>query len=377
MGSELVQPDTRLVVTRDTGTIFFIFHKMIFVLLISVVTQKNFALFQKTHTQHFVFIDDSTYCNGSDGSLFTVGEHYLISMVTTSGQATVEAADIIVVVDESGSMIGEHKWLEQLIFELENSLRLAGVGVNTINPNMYALVGFARDEDDARGGVVIQDLGTTQEFVSALTQLTLTGIFEDGYSGIDVALRNVSTRPDTAKQMILVTDEHRSVLNFRLSKERIFKQLQMEGFKLNVVVNQGFQSNVGTSYVMGIDSTGMGYMYDSSSPRLYSSVAGGRINAIKSFKSTNEDYVEPALRLGGGAWDLNLLRLNEKITAAFTNAFVHVKVEETLSTFRACFHCTCGQPKSQCVQTIIPLHQCKGLVEDGKHLHLHLIQFMT
>ena len=289
-------------------------------------------------------------------------------MVTTTRQGTAEAADVIIIVDESGSMIGEHQWLERLVYELENSLQLAGVGINASNPNMYALVGFARGEDTARGGVVIQELGSTQQFVSALKQLTLTGIFEDGYSGIDVALRNIRTRPGTAKQMILVTDEHRGVLNFRLSKADITEQLRVEGFKLNVVVNQGFEADVGTGVsVMGIDSAGMGYVYNSSTPYLYSSVAGGRANVIKSFRSTNEDYVEPALQLGGGAWDLNLLRLDEKMTTAFTNAFVHVKVEETLSTFRACFCCSCGQPVSQCTQTVIPLHQCRGLVEDGKH----------
>ena len=296
-------------------------------------------------------------------------------MVTTTGQGTAEAADVIVVVDESGSMIGEHRWLGQLVNELENSLQLAGVGTNTSKPNLYALVGFARDDDSARGGVVIQDLGSTQQFASALKQLTLTGIFEDGYSGMDVALREISTRPGTAKQMILVTDEHRGVLNYRLSKADIIKQLQMDGFKLNVVVNQGFESDVGTSTVMGMDSSGMGYVFNSSVPNLYSPVGGARASVVKSFQSTNEDYVEPALQLGGGAWDLNLLRLDKKMTTAFTNAFVHVKVEETLSTFRRCFHCTCGQPKSQCIQTTVPLHQCNGLVKDGKHLLLQLKHF--
>ena len=291
-------------------------------------------------------------------------------MVTTTGQGTVEAADVIIVVDESGSMIGEHQWLQRLVFELENSLQVAGVGINATTPNMYALVGFARDDDTARGGMVIQDLGTTQQFVSALEQLTLTGIFEDGYSGIDIALRNVPTRPGTAKQMILVTDEHRGILNFRLSKADIIERLRMQGFKLNVVVNQYFEADVNTGSVMGIDSSGMGYVYNSSTPNLYSTVAGGRASVEMSFSSTNEDYVEPALQLGGGAWNLNLLRLDEKMTTAFTNAFVHVKVEETLSMFKACLRCTCGQPTSQCVPTTIPLHQCGGLVEDGKQLLL-------
>ena len=286
-------------------------------------------------------------------------------MDTTARLGLLEAADIIFVVDESGSMIGEHKWLRQLVFELENSLRLAEVGSSPTHPNMYALVGFARDEDSARGGVIIQDLGTPQQLVSALEQLTLTGIFEDGYSGIDVALQGISTRPGTAKQLILVTDEHRGVLNFRLSRETIARQLQRDGFKLNVVVNQGFEA--GDRHIMGIDSAGMGYLYNSSDSKLYTQVVGGRADISSGFKSTNEDYVELALQLGGGAWDLNLLRADQNVTTAFTNAFVSVKIEEIVSTFRACFRCYCGSSNSQCIRTIIPLSQCGGPIVDGKN----------
>lgn len=310
--------------------------------------------------------NDAIRCNDSGGALYSVGEQYLVAMDTTARLGLLEAADIIFVVDESGSMIGEHQWLKQLVFELENSLRLARVGSNPSHPNMYALVGFARDEDSARGGILIQDLGTPQQLVSALEQLTLTGIFEDGYSGIDVALRSISARPGTAKQIILVTDEHRNVLNFRLSRENIAGQLQRDGFKLNVVVNQAFEA--GDTRVMGIDSTGMGYLYNSSDPTLYTKVVNGHADMNKSFKSTNEDYVELALQLGGGAWDLNLLRVDQNTTTAFTNAFVSVKIEEIVSTFRACFRCRCESSNSQCIRTVIPLGQCRGLIVNGKNM---------
>ena len=329
-------------------------------------------LFKQTYPQQLCFThyplfccvaDDTIRCNDTGGAQFSVGEQYLIAMDTTARLGLLEAADIVFIVDESGSMLGEHKWLRQLVFELENSLRLAEVGTSPSHPNMYALVGFARDEDNARGGVVIQDLGTPQQLVSALEQLTLTGIFEDGYSGIDVALRNVSIRPGTAKQTILITDEHRNVLNFHLSRESITRELQRDGFKLNVVVNQRFEAE--DRRIMGIDSTGMGYLYNFSDSKLYSQVDKGHADISKGFKSTNQDYVEPALQLGGGAWDLNLLRVDESVTTAFTNAFVSVKIEEIVSTFRACFSCNCGLPNSQCIRTIIPLSQCKGPV-DGK-----------
>ncbi len=46
-------------------------------------------------------------------------------------------ADVVFVVDESGSMEGEHAWLENMVLELDAELQARGIG-----PNRYLLVGF-------------------------------------------------------------------------------------------------------------------------------------------------------------------------------------------------------------------------------------------
>ena len=46
-------------------------------------------------------------------------------------------ADVVLVVDESGSMQGEHDWIEDMIPALEEALLARGIG-----PNRYAIVGF-------------------------------------------------------------------------------------------------------------------------------------------------------------------------------------------------------------------------------------------
>jgi RHS repeat-associated protein len=46
-------------------------------------------------------------------------------------------ADVVFVVDESGSMQGEHAWLENMVLELDAELQAHGIG-----PNRYLLVGF-------------------------------------------------------------------------------------------------------------------------------------------------------------------------------------------------------------------------------------------
>src|SRR5262249_24039371 len=44
---------------------------------------------------------------------------------------------VVFVVDESGSMEGEHAWLENMVLELDAELQAHGIG-----PNRYLLVGF-------------------------------------------------------------------------------------------------------------------------------------------------------------------------------------------------------------------------------------------
>jgi Mg-chelatase subunit ChlD len=50
-------------------------------------------------------------------------------MIATSGTAlATPAADVIFVVDESGSMSGEHAWLGTMVASMEANLIAAGVG---------------------------------------------------------------------------------------------------------------------------------------------------------------------------------------------------------------------------------------------------------
>jgi len=60
---------------------------------------------------------------------------------TTTGpgdeELLVPSADVVFVVDESGSMGGEHAWISQMVSELESALEVQG-----INDNRFALVGY-------------------------------------------------------------------------------------------------------------------------------------------------------------------------------------------------------------------------------------------
>ncbi len=74
------------------------------------------------------------------------------------GQAGAEASgalDVIIVIDESGSMAGEQAFLADFIPDLEAGLLAAGVGTNPgTGPNQYGLVGFGSGTVDAQSFLV-------------------------------------------------------------------------------------------------------------------------------------------------------------------------------------------------------------------------------
>lgn len=279
------------------------------------------------------------------------------------GPASQAAADVIFVVDESGSMVMEHEWIRTEVLHLDTQFRERGVGVGN-RQNQFALVGFGRNSRDDITGIVLSQLTTPAQFINASNQLQLTGLVEDGYAAIDFALENIPTRSETAKIMILITDEDRSILRLDLSRETIEQSLRREGFILNAVVNQGFLSDPqdNTSHALGLDGNGTSYIIDQTDSNLFASRDGGTYNPNPAFGfgSTFRDYVQLAFATGGVAWDLNQLREQGLFAEAFTNAFTQVKVDEVMNVSRICFSCFCSLAGSQC--TRVDVEDCSGEV---------------
>lgn len=104
------------------------------------------------------------------------------------------SAIVVFVVDESGSMAGEHRWLGTAVTALEENLQQTGVG--NLVANRYALVGFAHT-GAVRGRVIPvgkngQHCGNASQLATALGNLQVDGKLEDGYSAINLALKGVS-----------------------------------------------------------------------------------------------------------------------------------------------------------------------------------------
>jgi hypothetical protein len=241
-----------------------------------------------------------------------------------------QSADIVTVVDESGSMTGEHTWLPGMIAALEGGLQAEGLGVSP-EFNQYGIVGFGTPSHDAYQGphqhlVSGNEWFSAGDYGSASPSFIASGGYEDGYDAINFALSTPTYRAGSATNIILVTDEDRDFgfpTNNNLTFAGMLQSLIDNNALLNVVVNASFRCGDGRT-ALGIDSAGNGYRADGSGG--FVACEGGVV--VGGFGSTVTDYVNLALASGGAAWDLNQLRAGGLTATSFTNAFIDIKVQE-------------------------------------------------
>jgi hypothetical protein len=247
--------------------------------------------------------------------------------VSTPHIYAADYADVIVVVDESGSMSGEHSWLPGMINSLESRLFSAGVGSGA-DANRYALVGYGKSGVGLEGRL-LANLGGTGAFGTAAGSLVTSGSTEDGYSGIDFAfdMLSGSFRAGAAVNVILVTDEDRDNTNAALTFASINSLLGSYNALLNAVVNNPFSGgNPVVGNALGISAGNLAYFADG----VGGFTSGGPAFIGNGAGTTETDYVDLALGTGGAAWDLNLLRAGGLTAQSFTAAFVDIKVGEII-----------------------------------------------
>ncbi|WP_254567807.1 vWA domain-containing protein [Oscillatoria sp. HE19RPO] len=250
--------------------------------------------------------------------------------LTPSAQAA-SFADFIFVVDESGSMSGEHSWLGQSIGELEFALRGKGVGVRS-EENRYGLIGFGGGYSGTSRSLSVGGnlFGSASELATATNSLVTNGAWEDGYSAIDYALNNYSFRDGAAVNFVLITDEDRDIRANSVNFNSILNGLQSKNALLNVVVNhQMFNGN--RQRAIGADAQGNAFIADGSGG--FTTTPNTGVSNSYSFGTTKTDYVNLAWATGnstisGAAWDLNLLRAGGKSAQSFTTAFSEIKATE-------------------------------------------------
>lgn len=242
------------------------------------------------------------------------------AMLLLAGRSVGQAAsfvDVVVVVDESGSMSAEHAWLPGMINALNTELVNLGYTVN------YGLFGFGSTANP--NGRTLLNAGTAAQFGTAASNLVTSGSSEDGYTALKFASDNYSFTVGAARNYILVTDEDRDVRVAANTYATTLALLTGQNALLNAVLNNPFTCATATSGVIGRTNS-TGYVANGSGgyTTCGSPVTGDGAN------NTETDYVPLALATGGAAWNLNILRAGGNSSLSFTDAFVDIKVQEII-----------------------------------------------
>lgn len=146
----------------------------------------------------FSFTCTTDACELRDGRKIFHGSsarNYSETKVEDLGTIPFSSAIVVMVVDESRSMIGEHRWLKTTLPALEKNLVGRGVGTQG-RANQYALVGFASPRHNRLGRVINvgpgRDCGSAEEVSTAMSRLRQDGRKEDGYAAIGMAFDRLS-----------------------------------------------------------------------------------------------------------------------------------------------------------------------------------------
>ncbi|MEZ6135208.1 MAG: putative Ig domain-containing protein [Pirellulaceae bacterium] len=165
--------------------------------------------------------------------------------------------------------------------------------------------------------------------------LEVTGGTEDGYWGIDYTIEQLEFRPHASRQIILLTDEDRDVVQNSITYDSLFGSLATANIGLHSIVSASYQDAGGTrGGALGFWATENDAGSDIA--RLFYADGNGGFEtldsddylAIGNDGTTVADYVELSAELGGSNWNIGLLRNSgTQNRSSFTSAFV-----TTLST---------------------------------------------
>ncbi|MBF7073465.1 putative Ig domain-containing protein [Glaciecola sp. MH2013] len=236
------------------------------------------------------------------------------------------SADVIVVIDESGSMRTEQAWITEAIPFLETELKANGIG-SEAQQNLFGLVGFGNRQVVPRS-INVGDglLGSESEFVTAAANLVTSGGTEDGWRGIEFALSEYERRNGAVVNIILVTDEDRDNTLSSITYQTVLDNLNENRALLNAVLRVNIQCEDGTQ-ALGMDAFGNGYVADGSG----SFLVCANPSATNGAGSTIANYVDLAIENGGAVWDLSFLRNGGLNAESFTEALLAIKVDEILN----------------------------------------------
>lgn len=233
--------------------------------------------------------------------------------IATANQALAADVNLVFVVDESGSMSGEHAWLPGFTSQLETDLQTT-VGLSS----SYGLVGYGNSSVVPRPiSVGSGQFGSASDFATATSNLVTSGGTEDGYAGIQYALDNLTFDAGARVAVVLVTDEDRDNTDSSLTYNTMLTALQDKGATLTGILNQSLNS-ADSSVTVGTDGTDS-YVADGNGG--FTTQAGVSIDYASG--TTTADYTNLAIAAQGCVANLNVLRNGGTDAQSFSGAFLN------------------------------------------------------
>ncbi|MBT2787206.1 MULTISPECIES: autotransporter outer membrane beta-barrel domain-containing protein [unclassified Halomonas] len=265
--------------------------------------------------------------------------------------------DLAVVIDESGSMAGEHNYIGSYVGNLDNLLNDQGVSLN-----QYGLVGFggtnytsvgANEAGREEGRALYRHFilsrspdgvwGGAGDFHQETKTLVVNGSFEDGYRAIDYTFRNFDFRDAAGSAIMLISDEDRDIDSVNLpggmsliDKAHIEQQLKDNETVVHAVVQQSFSDPEGMNrkvIAVAGDNPATGFSYVEDAQGVITKVEGYQFGN-RSLDTTQTDYSELALASGGTVMDIRTLRsvyndaaALQQLTGALANILVELSVD--------------------------------------------------
>ncbi|MBI1250710.1 MAG: autotransporter domain-containing protein [Alphaproteobacteria bacterium] len=233
------------------------------------------------------------------------------------------SAEIVFVVDESGSMSGEQQFLQAFVPSLEQQLQAAGLQIAK-----FGLVGYGNSAVVPRqfliGG---QPFGSATDFATAAGALEVSGGTEDGYAGIQYVLDNYAFSGGASTAVIvLVTDEDRDNTDNALTFQVILTNLQSANASLSAIINQEINGPGGE---VGIATDGTITYVDANNDGVPEELGAPTFGFASG--TTFEDYTQLVLSFSDGCVaDLNQLRAGGTIAQAFAETLARCLIQQAL-----------------------------------------------
>lgn len=161
------------------------------------------------------------------------------------------------------------------------------------------------------------------EIQKATTALRSEGLIEDGYDGVQFALERLPFRPNASRQVILVTDEDRDIVDPLQSYSTLDSSLRALGIDFHVLANAKIR-NENDKTLLGIDfDANQLFGIESKANDSFDRYQVNSPTFPSSQGTTLQDYYELAKSDQGDFWDIMSLREGDSVTrSSFTKAFV-------------------------------------------------------